>query len=37
VWRRRFPNGWILANPRGNGAQTVTIPSTLCRIVTRGR
>jgi|GEM_PF-3133174 len=36
VWRRRFPNGWVLWNPRGNGAQTVTIPSTLCRIKTRG-
>jgi hypothetical protein len=36
VWRRRFPNGWVLWNPRGNGAQTVTIPSTLCRIQTRG-
>jgi hypothetical protein len=36
VWRRRFPNGWVLWNPRGNGAQTVTIPSTLCRIHTRG-
>jgi hypothetical protein len=36
VWRRRFPNGWVLWNPRGNGAQTVTIPSTLCRINTRG-
>ena len=36
VWRRRFPNGWVLWNPRGNGARTVTIPSTLCRIKTRG-
>ena len=36
VWRRRFPDGWVLWNPRGNGAQTVTIPSTLCRIKTRG-
>jgi hypothetical protein len=36
VWRRRFPNGWVLWNPRGNGKQTVTIPSTLCRIKTRG-
>jgi hypothetical protein len=36
VWRRRFPNGWVLWNPRGNGTQTVTIPSTLCRIKTRG-
>jgi hypothetical protein len=36
VWRRRFPNGWVLWNPRGNRAQTVTVPSTLCRITTRG-
>jgi hypothetical protein len=36
VWRRRFPNGWVLWNPRGNGVQTVPIPSTLCRIQTRG-
>ena len=36
VWRRRFPNGWILANPRGNGVQTVTVPTTLSRIVARG-
>jgi hypothetical protein len=36
VWRRRFPNGWVLWNPRGNGARTVTIPSTLCRIKSRG-
>ena len=21
VWRRRFPNGWVLWNPRGNGVK----------------
>jgi hypothetical protein len=36
VWRRRFPNGWVLWNPRANGPRTVIIPSTLCRIRTRG-
>jgi hypothetical protein len=25
VWRRRFANGMALVNPKGNGAQTVTI------------
>lgn len=36
VWRRRFPNGWVLCNFRGNGAQTVAVPNTLSRITTRG-
>ena len=36
VWRRRFPNGWVLWNPRGNGAQTVSVTNTLKRIATRG-
>jgi hypothetical protein len=36
VWVRRFPNGWVLCNFRGNGAQTVTVPSTLYHIASRG-
>ena len=36
VWRRRFPNGWVLWNPRGNGVQTVTVPTTLFRLTNRG-
>lgn len=36
VWARRFPNGLVLWNPRGNGIQTITIPATLSRISTRG-
>jgi hypothetical protein len=33
VWLRRYPNGWVLWNPRGNGAVTITnIPTTLSRI-----
>lgn len=32
VWRRRFPNGWVLWNPRGNGQQTVSVTNTLARI-----
>lgn len=36
VWRRRFPNGWVLWNPRGNGAQTVSVTTTLHRLTNRG-
>ena len=36
VWRRRFPNGWVLWNPRGNGAQTVSVTTTLFRLTNRG-
>jgi hypothetical protein len=40
VWARRFPNGWVLWNPRGNNSGnpvTVTgIPTTLKHIATRG-
>jgi hypothetical protein len=32
VWRRRFPNGWVLWNPRGNGEQTVSVPTTIYRL-----
>jgi hypothetical protein len=32
VYRRRFPNGWVLWNPYGNGVQTVSVPTTLYRI-----
>lgn len=28
VWRRDFANGIVLVNPRGNGAQTVTLETT---------
>ena len=30
VYVRRFPNGWVLWNPYGNGSVTITnIPTTL--------
>jgi hypothetical protein len=32
VYRRRFPNGWVLWNPFGNGAQTLTIGSGACQV-----
>jgi hypothetical protein len=25
VYRRRYPNGWVLWNPRGNGVQTIAV------------
>jgi len=28
VWSRRFTNGIAIVNPRGNGAQTITLPQT---------
>jgi Putative phage tail protein/Hypothetical glycosyl hydrolase family 15 len=33
VWRRRFTGGMVLVNPRGNGAQVVTIESGYRRFV----
>lgn len=37
VWVRRFPNGWDIWNPRGNGAVTITnVPTTLHRLTNRG-
>jgi hypothetical protein len=42
VWRRRFPNGWVLWSPRtqatwpGTNTKTVTVPTTLFRIASRG-
>lgn len=32
VWRRDFENGIVLVNPRGNGAQTVTLEADFKRI-----
>jgi hypothetical protein len=32
VWRRDFDNGIVLVNPKGNGAQTVTLETTFIRI-----
>jgi hypothetical protein len=33
VWVRRFPNGWVLWNPRQNGSVTITnIPTSLFRL-----
>jgi hypothetical protein len=32
VWRRDFDNGIVLVNPKGNGAQTVTLESAYVKI-----
>lgn len=32
VFRRRFTNGWVLWNPRGNGTQTLTLGRTMKKI-----
>ena len=32
VYRRRFANGWVLWNPRGNGARTVSLGQSMKKI-----
>jgi hypothetical protein len=32
VYRRRFQNGWVLWNPRGNGVRTVNLGQTMRKL-----
>jgi hypothetical protein len=32
VYRRRFQNGWVLWNPRGNGVRTVSLGQTMRKL-----
>jgi hypothetical protein len=33
VWRRDFDNGIVLVNPKGNGAQTVSLGGSFTKLI----